>query len=59
MGCGCSSGQGERFYMQKTKLHSLDEFFDDVQRLLDELYEIKEPMEDSRYELLLGQDSIM
>lgn len=51
MGCGSYSSAG-KIKMEKTKLKGLDEFFDDAQGLIDEIYEIKEPIEDARRELL-------
>lgn len=38
--------------MKKTKLPGLDEIFDDAQGLIDEIYEIQDPIEDKRWEFL-------
>ena len=52
MGCGGSSGSDGKIEMKKTKLGEIDEVFDDAQGLLDEIYEIKDPIDDSREQLL-------
>jgi hypothetical protein len=52
MGCGGSSGTSGPIKMKKTKLEELDEFFDDVQGLIDEIYELKDPVEEARGKLL-------
>lgn len=52
MGCG-GSGRGDgKIRMQKTKLSDLDEIFDDAQGLIDEIYQLKDPIEDKRDSLL-------
>lgn len=52
MGCGGSSGTSGPIKMKPTKLGELDEFFDDVQGLIDEIYELKDPVEKAREALL-------
>jgi len=52
MGCGGSSGSSGKIKMKKTKLADMDEFFDDVQGLVDEIYELKDPVEEARDALL-------
>ena len=51
MGCGGSGGD-KKIRMQKTKLSDLDEVFDDAQGLIDEIYGLKDPIEDKRDALL-------
>jgi hypothetical protein len=52
MGCGGSSGSSGQIKMKKTKLGDMDEFFDDAQGLIDEIYELKDPVEEARDALL-------
>lgn len=56
MGCGSSTGGDGKINMQKTKLAGMDEFFDDVQGFIDEIYEIMDPIEDAKDELLESCD---
>lgn len=56
MGCGSSTGGDGKIQMQKTKLEGMDEFFDDVQGFIDEIYEIQDPIEDSKEALLESSD---
>lgn len=52
MGCGCSSNGDEKIEMKKTNLDEIDEFFDQAQELVDSIYEIKDPLEEARENLL-------
>lgn len=56
MGCGGSGGDGNKIRMQKTKLGELDEIFDDAQGLIDEIYKLMDPIEESREKLLRSSD---
>jgi hypothetical protein len=56
MGCGSSTGDGDKIQMQKTKLAGMDEFFDDVQAFVDDFYEIKDPIDDAKDALLESTD---
>ena len=42
--------------MKKTKLPAVDEFFDDVQGFVDEVYEIQDPINDAEEKLLYNTD---
>lgn len=52
MGCGGSTGSSDKIQLKKTKLADMDEFFDDVQGIIDEIYELKDPVEEARDALL-------
>jgi hypothetical protein len=56
MGCSGSSGTSGKIKIKKTKLSDMDEFFDDVKGLVDEIYEIKYPIEKARDALLKSSD---
>ena len=56
MGCGSSKGSAGKISMDKTKLPELDSFFDDVQGLIDEVYQLRDPIEDSKDELIYNTD---
>ena len=52
MGCGCSLGSSDRIEMKKTKLPAMDDIFDGVQKIVDEVYAVMDPVEESRWKLL-------
>lgn len=52
MGCGSSTGSDGKIRMQKTQLEGMDEVFDQVQGLVDEIYEIQDPIDDALENLL-------
>ena len=52
MGCGESTGSGEKIKLKKTNLGELDEVFDDVQNFIDEVYDLMDPIEEARDKLL-------
>ena len=52
MGCGGSTGNGKKIQMQKTKLADVDSFFDDTQAVIDSIYDLQDPIEDAKDELL-------
>ena len=56
MGCGSSTGADGKIAMKKTKLPAVDEFFDDVQGFIDEVYEIQDPICDAEEKLLYHTD---
>uniref|UniRef100_A0A7S3KSC3 Uncharacterized protein n=1 Tax=Euplotes crassus TaxID=5936 RepID=A0A7S3KSC3_EUPCR len=56
MGCGSSTGSDGKICMKKTKLPAVDEFFDDVQGLCDEVYSIQDPIEEAEQKLLWDAD---
>jgi multidrug efflux pump subunit AcrB len=56
MGCGTSKGSAGKIKMTKTKLGSIDEFFDDVQGVIDEAYSLRDPIEDARDKLVQETD---
>lgn len=51
-GSSSSSGSSRKIEMKETKLADMDEFFNQVQGLVDEIYEIKDPVEEARDALL-------
>lgn len=56
MGCGSSTGGDRKIRMKKTKLTGMDEFFDDVQGFIDEVYKIKDPIDDAKDDLMDSTD---
>jgi hypothetical protein len=52
MGCGSSTGAGGKIRMQKTRLTGMDDVFDDVQKILDKIYDIQDPIDDAFFKLL-------
>jgi len=52
MGCGTSTGADGRLLMKETKLSGMDEFFNDVQGFIDEIYEAQEPIDEALGTLL-------
>lgn len=52
MGCGGSTGSGKKIKMKTTKLKDVDGFFDDAQGIVDEIYEIQDPIDDAKDGLL-------
>ena len=52
MGCGGSTGEKEKIEMKKTKLADVDSFFDDTQAVIDSIYELQDPIEESKEEFL-------
>jgi phage-related minor tail protein len=42
--------------MEKTKLPEIDSFFDDVQELIDEVYGLRDPIEDAKDEIIYNTD---
>lgn len=52
MGCGSSTGSSTKITMVKTKLVSCDAFFDDVQKMIKEVYDLLDPIDDAKIELL-------
>jgi ElaB/YqjD/DUF883 family membrane-anchored ribosome-binding protein len=52
MGCGGSTGSKKKIKMQITKLADVDMFFKDTQEVIDSIYELSEPIDDARDELL-------
>lgn len=52
MGCGSSTGSDEKLAVKHTTLSGMDGWLDDVQGIIDEIYELKDPIDDSRDELL-------
>lgn len=60
MGCGGSTGVDGKIQMKTTKLAGIDEFFNDVQGFVDEVYEVQDPMEEALDKLLenTGFDTI-
>lgn len=56
MGCGSSKGSAGKIKMEKTKLPEMDSFFNDVQGLVDEVYQLRDPIEDAKDELIYNTD---
>jgi len=56
MGCGASSRNDGVIRMNKTKLAGVDEFFDDVQSVADEIYNIKDPIDTNKEMFLYHTD---
>lgn len=52
MGCGGSSGSEKKIKMQTTQLPEIDEFFESAQAVVDSIYEIKDPIDDTRDDYL-------
>ena len=52
MGCGGSKGQQEKISMQMTKLAEVDEFFNDTQGVIDNIYELKDPIDEAREDFM-------
>lgn len=52
MGCGSSTGSGSKITMTKTKLDSVDAFFDDVQKMIQEVYDLLDPIDEAKMALL-------
>lgn len=56
MGCGSSTGGDGKIQMQKTQLPGMDEFFDDAQGFIDEIYTIQDPIDDALDKLIYNCD---
>ena len=54
MGCGLAVWGDGKIEMKRTKLEGMDQFFNDVQSIVDEIYELKGDVEDKRDALLRG-----
>ena len=52
MGCGTSTGEDGKIAMKTTNLPGLDEFFNDVQGFIDEIYEAQDPIDEALEQLL-------
>ena len=52
MGCGSSTGADGKIRMKRTKLPGMDDIFDDAQKLIDEIYEIQDPIDHALDNLL-------
>ena len=52
MGWGCSLGSESRIQMKTTKLPAMDDIFREVQKFVDEVYAIRDPLEEDRARLL-------
>ena len=52
MGCGSSTGGGSKITMSKTKLDAADTFFDDCQKMVQEVYDLLDPIKDAKMALL-------
>ena len=52
MGCGSSTGEEKKICMVKTALPEVDKVFDEAQVIIDDLYELKEPIEAKQAELV-------
>ena len=61
MGCGGSKGKGGKVEMKTTELPAIDEFFNDAQTIINQLYDLKDPIDKAREDLIesTGFDKIL
>ena len=52
MGCGGSKGKGGKVEMKTTEFPAIDEFFNDAQTIINQLYDLKDPIDKAREDLI-------